>query len=98
MTGAQLSPQEAERIGLINHAVGDDELEARVYAFAERLDRGATQAIRYSKATVNIALKQVAHSVMDASIAYESLTNFTADHQEAVNAFREKRRPDFTGG
>ena len=98
MTGAQVSAQEAERIGLINHAVADEELEARVYAFAECLDRGATQAIRYSKTSVNIALKQIAHSVMDASIAYESLTNFTADHQEAVNAFREKRRPSFTGG
>jgi enoyl-CoA hydratase len=98
MTGAQLSPQEAERIGLINHAVADEELAARVQAFAERLARGATQAIRYTKATVNIGLKQLAHTIMDASIAYESLTNFTADHQEAVSAFREKRRPSFTGG
>jgi len=26
------------------------------------------------------------------------MTNLTADHQEAVTAFREKRKPRFTGG
>jgi enoyl-CoA hydratase len=34
---------------------------------------------------------------MDASLAYEAITNVGADHQEAVNAFREKRKPKFTG-
>ncbi len=34
---------------------------------------------------------------MDASLAYEMMTNQTADHQEAVTAFREKRKPKFTG-
>ncbi|TMA52760.1 MAG: enoyl-CoA hydratase/isomerase family protein, partial [Deltaproteobacteria bacterium] len=34
----------------------------------------------------------------DASIAYEMMTNLTADHQEAITAFREKRKPRFTGG
>ena len=33
----------------------------------------------------------------DASFAYEALSNMTKDHQEAVNAFREKRPPRFTG-
>jgi enoyl-CoA hydratase len=44
-----------------------------------------------------IALKQLAHSIMDASIAYEISTNVTHDHQEAVRAFKEKRTPEFTG-
>jgi enoyl-CoA hydratase len=30
-------------------------------------------------------------------LAYEALSNATKDHQEAVNAFREKRPPRFTG-
>jgi hypothetical protein len=30
---------------------------------------------------------------MDASIAYESLTNVSRDHAEAVAAFRERRKP-----
>lgn len=46
---------------------------------------------------VNIPLKELAHTLMDASLAYEMASNETADHQEAVTAFREKRTPRFTG-
>jgi enoyl-CoA hydratase len=34
---------------------------------------------------------------MDASVAYEMMSNVSADHQEAVHAFLEKRKPKFTG-
>jgi enoyl-CoA hydratase len=30
-------------------------------------------------------------------MAYEGLSNITRDHQEAVTAFIEKRKPEFTG-
>jgi enoyl-CoA hydratase len=73
--------------------VPDQELDARVDALCDRLQSGAKLAIRYTKITVNIALKQIAHSIMDASIAYESLTNVSRDHAEAVAAFRERRKP-----
>ena len=98
MTGDRLTAQKAEAIGLINHCVPDDELDATVDAFADRLAAGATRAIRYTKIAVNIGLRQIAHALMDASIAYESMTNQTADHREAVRAFIEKRPPEFTGG
>ena len=97
MTGKPLTGADAARIGLVNHAVPAADLDAKVNEFADRLLAGATHAIRYSKTAVNIGLKQLAHSIMDASIAYETVTNSLADHQEAVSAFREKRKPKFTG-
>jgi len=97
MTGELLPAARAAEIGLINYAVPAAELDARVDAFVARLQKGAKKAIRWSKVSVNIGLKQLAHSIMDASLSLEALSNKTADHQEAVNAFREKRDPVFTG-
>lgn len=97
MTGELIPAPKAAGMGLINHAVPADELDARVREFADRLAKGATKAIRWTKMSTNIGLKQLAHSMMDASLAYESLSNLTEDHAEAVKAFVAKRAPAFTG-
>ena len=97
LTGDLLDAREAARIGLINHAVPAEALDAKTEYFAKRFINGATKAIRWSKLSINIPLRVLAHSVMDASMAYQTLTNSSADHQEAVNAFREKRTPRFSG-
>lgn len=97
MTGDLITATEAARMGLINHAVPPETLDAKVDEFAKRLRGGALKAIKWSKVSVNIGLKQLAHSIMDASLAYEALSNVSADHAEAVAAFREKRSPRFTG-
>ena len=98
MTGEMVPAERAERLGLVNYVVPAAELDARVDAMAERLASGPTWAIRWTKTVANIPLRRLAHELMDASIAYEMMTNLTADHQEAVTAFREKRKPRFTGG
>ncbi len=96
LTGDMLDAKEAERIGLINYAVPREELDTKVNAFADKLARGATKAIKWTKTSINMPLRQLAHSMMDASLAYEAITNMGADHQEAVTAFQEKRKPRFT--
>jgi enoyl-CoA hydratase len=95
MTGDLMSAAQAAQMGLINYAVPADELDERVNAFADRLAAGATNAIRWTKMSVNIGLRDLATSIMDASLAYEALSNITPDHAEAVRAFAEKRPPIF---
>ncbi len=97
-TGDLMSAAEAERIGLINHVVSADELDDKVYGLARRLASGASKSIRWTKQVTNIPLRQLAHSMMDLSISVETQSNFSSDHQEAVTAFTNKRKPNFTGG
>ena len=97
LTGELMMAAEAERIGLITDVVPRAELDAAVDAMAQRLVSGATKAIRWSKVTTNLPLRQLFHSYFDAGVAYECLSNRTEDHAEAVKAFRERRKPVFTG-
>ena len=65
--------------------------------FCGKLLAGASQAIRWTKVLTNLELKRIATAVLDAGIAYESLTVRSTDHLEGITALREKRAPRFTG-
>ncbi|WP_202408040.1 enoyl-CoA hydratase/isomerase family protein [Novosphingobium silvae] len=97
LTGELLTAAKAAEIGLVNHCVPADELDARVDAFCANLLKGATVAIRATKILTNLELKRLATSLMDAGIAYESLSVRSADHLEGIQALKEKRLPRFIG-
>src|SRR3990170_2041574 len=97
MTGDFIDAREAERIGLVNHVVPADELLPKARALAERLANGATWAIRWTKASVNKAVRDRLNLILDTSLAFEALTSGTEDHREAARAFLEKRKPEFRG-
>ncbi|GIL01836.1 MAG: enoyl-CoA hydratase [Alphaproteobacteria bacterium] len=97
LTGDLLTAARAAEIGLINRAVPAGELDAEVDRYADKLLRGAQQAIRWTKRSVNLGLRQRADSVFEASLAYEVASSVLPDHAEAVAAFAEGRRPVFGG-
>lgn len=96
-TGELLTAQKAAEIGLINHCLPAEELDAAVDAFCQKLLAGATYAIRATKILTNLETKRLATALMDAGIAYESLSVRTADHLEGIAALKEKRKPNYTG-
>jgi enoyl-CoA hydratase len=96
MTGEPIDAVEAERIGLITFVKPAAEFDAFVESYAQKLARGAQSAIRYTKLTTNIALRQLMTSVFEAGAAYEGLCKHTDSYREGVTAFLEKRRPDFS--
>jgi enoyl-CoA hydratase len=95
--GDLLSATEAQQIGLVNFCVPPAELDTLVERWAQRLAGGARNAIEWTKATLNLALKAQAVQVLDAGLAYEIASLQSVDHLEAVRAFQEKRAPRFAG-
>lgn len=95
MTGKPVSAPDAERMGLINHAVPADELDARVDEFARELRDGASAAIRATKMAINIGLKQLAHASMEMSTGVERLSNRSPEHRAAIDAMLRKETPVF---
>lgn len=97
MTGDPVSAPEAERIGLVNFVVPDDELDQRAMDFAVRLADLAPLPLRYTKAAVNKLVKEALNTSFDFALAMELETFHGQDHAEALAAIKEKRKPSFKG-
>ena len=87
----------AAGMGLINYAVPEGELDAKVDEMAAKILANPRWAVRWTKAAINIPLRDNANKISDAALAYEMITNLTRDRQEAVSAFVGKRPPEFEG-
>jgi len=97
MLADEVSGPEAERIGLVNKCVPLAEFEETTKALAQRLAKGPTTAyslikkLVYTSAQVDLeASLQLEGELQD--IAFE-----TQDHRSAVEAFLQKRTPEYSG-
>jgi enoyl-CoA hydratase len=97
MLGDVIEAQKAAEMGLINHCVPDEELDAVVDKMADRIADGAPMAIAFAKLSVNVMLKQLMAGAFETSMAYDMLTLKSNDVREGSSAFVEKRAPKFTG-
>ena len=97
LTGDMIKATKAAEIGLINHAVPSNELDAKVSEIAAKLMASPRWAVRWTKTVTNQPLKALVAQMMDTSIAYEMLSNMAADRAEAVAAVMQRRPAKLTG-
>jgi len=94
-TGDFIDAAEAERIGLINKALPDDELMAHAGGMAQRLADGPKQSIRAIKRAVRAGESADMSASLDIGATGYGILAMGGDHIEAVDAFLEKRLAKF---
>ena len=95
LTGDFISAEKAKEIGLINNTVPKEDLTSEVDRLAEKIASKSTMTVTIGKRAF------YAQAEMDLSDAYEytskTMTDnlLKADAKEGINAFLEKRSPDW---
>ncbi|MFJ7178014.1 enoyl-CoA hydratase/isomerase family protein [Streptomyces massasporeus] len=95
--GEAIGAADAERLGLVNRVVRDDELEKTARAWAERLASGPTRALALTKQLVNASLDTDRAGAFAAEAAAQEINMTTADAREGVRSFAERRGAQFEG-
>lgn len=95
--GDSLSAADAERMGLVNRVVPADELEKTAREWAQRLAAGPTRALALTKQLVNASLESDRATAFAAEAAAQEINMTTADAQDGVSSFVERRTPSYRG-
>ncbi|MFF5981004.1 enoyl-CoA hydratase/isomerase family protein [Streptomyces olindensis] len=95
--GDALTAADAERLGLVNRVVPDEDLDKTARAWADRLATGPTRALALTKQLVNASLDTDRGTAFAAEAAAQEINMATADAQEGVRSFVERRSPLFRG-
>jgi 2-(1,2-epoxy-1,2-dihydrophenyl)acetyl-CoA isomerase len=97
LTGRDIDANEALQIGLVNRVFEDDTFHSQVMAFAKELAQGPPIAMTFSKRLLTKSLDTDLESLLKQEFAYIKSCFATNDLKEGVQAFLEKRKPNFRG-
>jgi 2-(1,2-epoxy-1,2-dihydrophenyl)acetyl-CoA isomerase len=97
-SNAPIGAEEALAWGLVNRIVPLTELDRQAEEWAQKLAQGPVQAMGLAKRDFNKAVLGKLEEVLDYEAHIQEIAGKRAEHQEGVQAFLNKRTPNFTSG
>jgi 2-(1,2-epoxy-1,2-dihydrophenyl)acetyl-CoA isomerase len=92
-----ISAEEALQLRLVNRLAEPDELAAATRAWAATLAQAAPESLALTKQAINESLVRDLESQLECEARLQGIAGRTKDYLEGVQAFIEKRTPEFTG-
>jgi len=97
MTGDKVSADQAVELNMIYKSVDDDDFENEVNQFAETIAKMPTRGLGLTKKAINASFSNTLTEQLALEERLQTEAGATYDFREGVNAFLEKRKPEFTG-
>jgi 2-(1,2-epoxy-1,2-dihydrophenyl)acetyl-CoA isomerase len=97
LTGELFGADRAAEWGMVSDVWPDAEFGARAQQLCAELAVGPTATLALTKQLINQASTADLDTVLQTEALAQAVANSSADHQEGVAAFRERRTPEFRG-
>ena len=97
MLGEKVSADEAEKMGMIYKVFEDDSFIEEAEAIAQKLANMPTKGLGYTKHLLNQSFINDLDQQLKLEKEFQYKSTQTYDYQEGINAFVEKRKPEFKG-
>jgi len=97
MTGDKVSANEAERLGMVYKVYADVMFDDESKKLAHTLSAMPTKGLAYTKHALNHSFNNSWEVQLDLEDQFQQKAASTKDYQEGINAFLQKRKPDFKG-
>jgi enoyl-CoA hydratase len=97
LTGDLIDARTAALLGLVNMVVPPEELRAKTIEIANRIADKSPIALRMAKEAVKLASRSNLDEGLRREIDLFALCFSSEDKDEGVNAFLQKRKPEFKG-
>jgi enoyl-CoA hydratase len=94
-TGEMIDAQEAYRLGLVNRVVPAEKLMETAHAIAQKILEKGPLAIRLTKTVINRGLDSPLETAKELEIETFALCFASGEPKEGMNAFLEKRKPEW---
>ncbi len=95
--GDKVMAEDAEKMGMIYKSVADENLHTEALKIAQTLAKMPTKGIGLTKRLLNQTYNNTLTEQLTLENKIQTIAGNTYDYNEGVNAFLEKRKPNFKG-